>query len=211
VLTNDHAAVIMKKTRLLVSVLLFILLPGCAKGLRVKEYKIATNGHKAATNGDQFYVIGAGDSLSVLVWKEPSLSGSVTVRPDGFITLPLINEIQAVGTTPAQLRNLLEQKYKAFLTNPFVTIRIEKITSSQVYLIGQIKRPGAFPFTGSDTVLQLVTRAGGLTIFADRDAIRVVRRNGTKVTEYIVDYDAILKGDFEQDIMLRPGDRVIVP
>jgi len=201
----------MKKTRLLFSVLLFILLPGCAKGLRVKEYKIATNGHKPATNGSQFYVIGAGDSLSVLVWKEPSLSGSVTVRPDGFVTLPLINEIRAVGTTPAQLRNVLEQKYKEFLTNPFVTIRIETIISSQVYLIGQIKSPGAYPFTGSDTVLQIVTRAGGLTIFADRDAIRVVRRNGKKVTEYIVDYDAILKGDFEQDIMLRPGDRVIVP
>jgi len=68
-----------------------------------------------------------------------------------------------------------------------------------------------YPFTGSDTVLQLVTLAGGLTIFAKRADIRVVRRNGKKVTEYVVDYDAILKGDFEQDIMLRPGDRIIVP
>ncbi len=149
--------------------------------------------------------------MAINVWKEESLSGSVTVRPDGFITLPLINDVKAVGKTPAQLRSVLEQKYKEFLTSPFVTIRIEKIISSQVYVIGQIKKPGVYPFTGSDTVLQLVTLAGGLTIFAKRADIRVVRRNGKKVTEYIVDYDAILKGDFQQDIMLRPGDRIIVP
>jgi len=201
----------MKITKLLVYLLLFTLLLGCTKSLRVKEYKISSNGAGSPAQNGQFYVIGAGDSLAVLLWKEESLSGSVTVRPDGFITLPLINDVKALGMTPAKLRSVLEQKYKEFLTNPFVTIRIEKIISSQVYLIGQVKKPGVYPFTGRDTVLELVTRAGGLTIFAKRADLRVVRRNGKKVTEYIVDYDAILKGDFEQDIMLRPGDRIIVP
>ncbi len=201
----------MKIIKLLVFVLLFTVLAGCSKSLRVKEYKISSNGASSPGQYGQFYVIGAGDSLAVLLWKEDSLSGSVTVRPDGYITLPLVNDVKAVGKTPAQLRSVLEQKYKEFLTNPFVTIRIEKIISSQVYLIGQVKNPGVYPFTGSDTVLQLVTRAGGLTIFAKRADLRVVRRNGKKVKEYIVDYDAILKGDFEQDIMLRPGDRIIVP
>ena len=201
----------MKITKLLVYLVLFTLLAGCSKSLRVKEYKISGNGAGSPAQNGQFYVIGAGDRLAVLLWKEESLSGSVTVRPDGFITLPLINDVKAVGMPPAKLRSVLEQKYKEFLTNPFVTIRIENIISSQVYLIGQIKSPGMYPFTGSDTVLQLVTRAGGLTIFAKRADLRVVRRNGKKVTEYIVDYDAILKGDFEQDIMLRPGDRIIVP
>ncbi len=201
----------MKTTKLLVYVLLVTFVVGCSKSLRVKEYKISSNGAGSAAQNGQFYVIGAGDSLAVLLWKEESLSGSVTVRPDGFITLPLINDVKAVGMPPAKLRSVLEQKYKEFLTNPLVTIRIENIISSQVYLIGQIKKPGVYPFTGSDTVLQLVTRAGGLTIFAKRADLRVVRRNGKKVTEYIVDYDAILEGDFEQDIMLRPGDRIIVP
>ena len=201
----------MKITKLLVYVLLFTLLLGCSKSLRTREYKLSSNGASSPKQNGQFYVIGAGDSMTVNVWKEESLSGSVTVRPDGFITLPLINDVKAVGKTPAQLRSVLEEKYKEFLTNPFVTIRIEKIISSQVYVIGQIKKPGVYPFTGSDTVLQLVTLAGGLTIFAKRADIRVVRRNGKKVTEYIVDYDAILKGDFQQDIMLRPGDRIIVP
>jgi len=201
----------MNKTTSLIWVLMGILAVSCGKALRVKEYKISSNGNNPTKQNGQFYVIGAGDSMTVNVWKEESLSGSVTVRPDGFITLPLINDVKAAGKAPAQLRSVLEEKYKEFLTNPFVTIRIEKIISSQVYVIGQIKKPGVYPFTGSDTVLQLVTLAGGLTIFAKRADIRVVRRNGKKVTEYVVDYDAILKGDFEQDIMLRPGDRIIVP
>jgi len=201
----------MKTTKLLVYVLLVTFVVGCSKSLRVRESNISSNGAGSVAQNEQFYVIGGGDRLAVLLWKEESLSGSVTVRPDGFITLPLINDVKAVGMSPAELRNVLEQKYKEFLTNPLVTIRIENIISSQVYLIGQVKTPGVYPFTGSDTVLQLVTRAGGLTIFAKRADLRVVRRNGKKVTEYIVDYDAILKGDFEQDIMLRPGDRIIVP
>jgi len=192
-------------------VFLCVIVAACSKSLRTREYKLSSNGASSPKQNGQFYVIGAGDSMTVNVWKEESLSGSVTVRPDGFITLPLINDVKAAGKAPAQLRSVLEEKYKEFLTSPFVTIRIETITSSQVYLIGQVKNPGVYPFTGSDTVLQLVTRGGGLTIFAKRADLRVVRRNGKKVTEYVVDYDAILKGDFEQDIMLRPGDRIIVP
>lgn len=183
----------------------------CTKGLRVKEYTLATNGHMPSANGDQFYVIGAGDGLAVHVWKEPSLSGSVKVRPDGYITLPLVNEVRVVGMSTTELRSALESKYREFLKNPTVTIRLEEITSSQVYLLGQVTKPGAYPFIGDDTVVQLITRAGGMTIFAYRDRIRVVRRKGQKVKEYILDYDAILKGDLNQDILLRPGDRIIVP
>jgi len=90
-------------------------------------------------------------------------------------------------------------------------VRVEKIASSEIFIVGEVNSPGAYPVTGNDTVLQFLTRAGGLTVFADRDSIRVVRRAGEKVTEYIVDYDAIIKGDLKQDIVLRPGDRIIVP
>jgi polysaccharide export outer membrane protein len=139
------------------------------------------------------------------------LSGSVRVRPDGYVTLPLINEVQVVGLTTAQLRKLLEEKYKEFTTDPFVTIRVEGISSTEIFLVGEVGRAGAFPLSGNETILQLLARIGGLGIFADRNNIRVIRREGDKITQFIVDYDAILKGDLKQDILLRPGDRIIVP
>lgn len=185
---------------------------GCAtKDLRVQEFRVAAGTPDPAKPPEEFYLIGAGDSLNINVWKEPTLSGTVRVRPDGYVTLPLINEIQVVGLTTGQLRKTLEDKYKEFTTDPFVTIRVEGIASSEVFLVGQVGKPGAFPLSGNETLLQLLTRAGGLGVFADRSNIRVVRRDGNKLTEYTVDYDAIIKGDLKQDVLLRPGDRIIVP
>jgi len=202
----------MKDSLLMVFVLVGGLLLGCAtKDLRVQEFQVATGTPDPTKPPEEFYVIGAGDTLNINVWKEPTLSGSVKVRPDGYITLPLINEVQVAGQTTANLRKTLEDKYKEFTTDPFVTIRVEAIASSEVFLVGQVGKPGAFPLSGNETVLQLLTRAGGLGIFADRSNIRVVRRDGSRVTEYTVDYDAIIKGDLKQDVLLRPGDRVIVP
>jgi polysaccharide export outer membrane protein len=155
--------------------------------------------------------MGPGDVLNIVVWNETALSGPVTVRPDGFITLPLVNEVQVAGMTTAQLRELLNQKFGAFVMSPSVTVRVETIASSELIVVGQVTKPGVYPALGNDSLLHVLTKAGGLTIFADRQNIRVVRRLREKVTEYIVDYDAILKGDLQQDILLRPGDRIIVP
>ncbi|HWP59959.1 MAG TPA: polysaccharide biosynthesis/export family protein [Candidatus Acidoferrales bacterium] len=185
---------------------------GCAtKELRVQQFTVGPDTPNPAKPPEEFYVIGYGDVLSVNVWREPSLSGSAKVRPDGYITLPLVNEVQVVGLTTGELRKVLEEKYKEFTVSPFVTIRVEGIASSEVFLVGQVGRPGAYPLNGNDTLLQLLTRAGGLGVFADRSNVRVVRRDGDKITEYIVDYEAIIKGDLKQDILLRPGDRIIVP
>jgi len=199
--------------RKVVLVTIFGLLgSSCAtKDLRIQEFRVAAGTPDPAKPPEEFYVIGAGDGLSINVWKEPTLSGSVRVRPDGFVTLPLINEVQVVGLTTGQLRKTLEEKYKEYTTDPFVTIRVEGIASSEVFLLGQVGRPGAFPLTGNESILQLLTRAGGLSLFADRSNIRVVRRDGDRVTEYVIDYDAIIKGDLKQDVLLRPGDRIIVP
>ncbi len=184
----------------------------CAtKDLRIQEFRVAAGTPDPAKPPEEFYVIGAGDGLSINIWKEPTLSGTVKVRPDGFVTLPLINEVQVVGLTTGQLRKTLEEKYKEYTTDPFVTIRIEGIASSEVFLLGQVGKPGAFPLVGNESILQLLTRAGGLSVFANRSNIRVVRRDGDRVTEYIVDYDAIINGDLKQDVLLRPGDRIIVP
>jgi len=201
----------MKDSLLIVFVLVGGLLLGCAtKDLRVQEFQVEAGTPDPTKPPEEFYVIGAGDTLNINVWKEPTLSGSVKVRPDGYITLPLINEVQVAGQTTANLRKTLEDKYKEYTTDPFVTIRVEAIASSEVFLVGQVGKPGAFPLSGNETLLQLLTRAGGLGVFADRSNIRVVRRDGSRVTEYTVDYDAIIKGDLKQDVLLRPGDRVIV-
>jgi polysaccharide export outer membrane protein len=202
----------MRAVKLLFCVLISLVLVSCAtKELRVKDYALSPDTPNPAKPPDEFYVIGPGDALGIHLWKEPTLSGSVKVRPDGFITLPLVNEVQVVGLTTNQVRKILEEKYKGFINDPFVTIRVEGVASSEIFLIGQVNKPGAYPASGNDTILQLLTRAGGLTIFADQADIRVVRRDGEKVREYIVDYNAILKGDLKQDILLRPGDRIIVP
>jgi len=202
----------MRSSLLTVFIVIVVLVSGCStKDLRVQEFRVAADTPDPAKPPEEFYQIGAGDALNINVWKEPTLSGSVKVRPDGYVTLPLINEVQVSGQTTGQLRKTLEDKYKEYTTDPFVTIRVEGIASSEVFLVGQVGKPGAFPLSGNETLLQLLTRSGGLGVFADRSNIRVVRRDGSKVTEYVVDYDAIIKGDLKQDVLLRPGDRIIVP
>jgi polysaccharide biosynthesis/export protein len=201
----------MRKNPLVVLIALLLSSACGTKDLRVQEFGVAAGVQDPRKPPEEFYVIGPGDTLAINIWKEPSLSGPVKVRPDGYVTLPLINEVQVVGLTTARLRKLLEEKYKEFTVDPFITIRVEGIASSEVFLVGQVVRPGAYTFAGSDTILQLLTRAGGLSPFADRDNIRIVRRESTKIIEYIVDYDAIIKGDLKQDILLRPGDRIIIP
>ena len=192
--------------------LAILFFTGCGtKDLRIQEFHVAVGTPDPGRPPEEFYVIGAGDVLNINIWKEPSLSGTVKVRPDGFVTLALVNEIQVMGMTTGQLRKVLEDKYKDFTVDPFITVRLEAIASIEVFLVGQVLRPGALPLNGNESLLQVLTRAGGLSVFADRSNIRVLRRDGVKITEYIADYDGIIKGDLKQDILLRPGDRIIVP
>jgi polysaccharide biosynthesis/export protein len=145
-----------KSVELLFTALVSVFLISCAaKELRVKEYSVSPGTPDPAKAPDEFYVIGPADSLSVHLSKERGLSGAVKVRPDGFVTLPLVNEVQVVGLTTAQLRKTLEEKYKEFIADPFVTIRVEGIASSEIFLIGQVNKPGAYAAFGNDTILQL--------------------------------------------------------
>ena len=203
----------MKKKHWIVGLGMCLLASACTEGeLRIREYTVGPEPPAAAKGQeDEFYVIGPGDVIGVVVWKEPLLTGPAKVRPDGVVTLPLINEVQVSGLTTTQLRDSLEKKYQEFIANPFVTVRVEAVNSSEIFLIGRVAKPAPYPATGNDTVMQLITRAGGLTMFANPRNIRIVRRENNKVTEYTVDYDAILNHDVKQDIPLKPGDRIIVP
>lgn len=200
--------------KLLVTFLLVLTtLTGCpTKELRQLDTQVAPEINNPQTPPSESYVVGAGDVLQVVVWKEPALSGTVTVRPDGYITLPLVNEVQVVGLKTNDLRETLEKRFREYVTDAYVTVRVEKIASSEIFLIGEVTKPGAFALAGNDTLLQLLTRAGGFTPFADRHNIRILRRQADKVTEFVVDYDAIIKkNDLKQDILLRAGDRIVVP
>src|SRR5713226_5627153 len=142
--------------------LLSILSTACGpKQLRLEEHQIPKDTPDPAKPPDEFYTIGAGDVLDIVVWKEPMLSGPVTVRPDGFITLPLINEVQVVRLTTAQLRETIEKKYSEFVTSPSVTVRVTTIASNEILLVGEVTSPGIYPLAGNNTLLRLLTRAGG--------------------------------------------------
>ncbi len=165
-----------------------------------------------AATTDPAYVIGPEDMLDVNVWKEPDVTRVVPVRPDGKITLPLINDVQAAGSTPQQLASTVTEKLRKFLTEPQVTVIVTAINSQRVFVIGEVLRAGAFPLVPGTTVLQALANAGGFTTFANVKKIHVMRMVDGKSTELPFNYREVIKGDNpEQNIKLQPGDTVVVP
>jgi polysaccharide export outer membrane protein len=161
---------------------------------------------------DPDYIIGPEDVLDVNVWKEPDMTRIVPVRPDGKISLPLINDVQAAGLTPTQLANSVKEKLRKFLTDPQVTIIVTAINSQRVFVVGEVLRAGAFPLIPGMTVLQALASAGGFTTFADVKKIHVMRLVNGKHQELPFNYREVLKGDNQdQNIKLEPGDTVVVP
>lgn len=161
---------------------------------------------------DPSYVIGPEDVLDINVWKEPDMTRVVPVRPDGKISLPLINDVQAAGSTPQQLADAVKEKLHKFLTDPQVTVIVTAINSQRVFVVGEVLRAGAFPLIPGMTVLQALASAGGFTTFADVKKIHVMRLVNGKHTELPFNYREVLKGDNpDQNIKLQPGDTVVVP
>lgn len=154
------------------------------------------------------YVIGPDDQLRVVFWKDPDLTTDVTVRSDGLISLPLLNDVKAAGLTPDQLREEVVKVSQKFITNPSVVVIVREIRSRRVFITGEINQPGAFPINGPMTVLQLLSLAGGTKEFADKTAIVILR--GDKVLRF--NYDEVKRGkNLQQNIALQVGDSVIVP
>jgi polysaccharide export outer membrane protein len=166
---------------------------------------------KAATN-DANYVIGAQDVLDVSIWKEQDISRVVPVRPDGKISLPLLNDVQAAGLTPAQLAAQITESLKKYVTNPQVTVIVTTINSQRVYILGEVTRPGAFPLLPNMTVLQALSSAGGFTQFAREKSIYVLRTEDGKPVKHPFNYKNVVNGkNTDQDIVLKAGDTIVVP
>jgi polysaccharide export outer membrane protein len=157
------------------------------------------------------YIIGADDSLKIDVWKEPQLSTTMTVRPDGKISLPLIDDIMAAGFTPMQLKDDITTRLAKFVTDPVVGVSVLGVNSKHVYMVGNISHVGSIPITPGMTVLQAIASAGGLTPYAKAKGIYIWRGDPNKQQRIPFDYNkAVKKGDM-QGVTLLPGDTIVVP
>jgi polysaccharide biosynthesis/export protein len=158
------------------------------------------------------YVIGAEDVLGIVFWREKDLSTDAAVRPDGKITVPLLNDVAASGLTPEQLRDRIQTAASKFVEDPSVTVVVKAINSRKVYVTGQIAKPGVYPLTAPTTVMQLIAMAGGLHEFADADKILIMRTEDGKQVAKRFNYEQVRNGrNLNQNIELLPGDTVIVP
>lgn len=159
------------------------------------------------------YVIGAEDVLGVVFWREADISGDVVVRPDGVISLPLLGEMKAAGMKPEALREQIRVASGKFLTEPNVTIVVKQINSRKVFITGNVMMPDSYPLTGPRTVLQLISLAGGLTEYANSENISIIRQEaGGQTRSLKFNYKDVSKGKkLEQNVVLQPGDTVVVP
>jgi len=166
---------------------------------------------EVAADSDQ-YIIGAEDVLYIHVWKEEALSKTISVRIDGKISLPLVDEIQAAGLTPLQLREVLIQRFNEFVDAPNVSVMVMEANSFKVFITGQIKNPGVFRLRNETTILQLISMAGGFTEWANPKEIVVIRKGKGSERRMSVNYNKIISGkDLNSNIILKSGDTIIIP
>lgn len=157
------------------------------------------------------YLIGPADVIHISVWKNADLSQTVTVGPDGFVSLPLLGDVRVAGMTANQLSEMLGERLASYVVKAQVTVSVVEIRSRQVYVMGQVGKPGGYPLIAPLTVLQVIAQAGGLSVFAHRKGILVLRESDGATQRLKFDYVAALNGDVKQNIILKPGDTVVVP
>jgi len=161
---------------------------------------------------DPAYKIGPQDLLKIDVWREDQLTRTVPVRPDGKITLPLLNDVQAAGLTPMELAAVIGEELKKYINNPQVTVSLMEINSRRVYVTGEVTKAGAYALLPHMTVLQALSGSGGFTQFARVKNIYVLRTENGKQIKLPFNYKEAISGkNPEQNIELRPGDVIVVP
>jgi polysaccharide export outer membrane protein len=169
-----------------------------------------SSGPVQSATTDAGYKIGPQDVLRIDVWKETEISRSVPVRPDGKISLPLLNDVQASGLTAMELASVITEGLKKFINSPQVTVTVTEINSRRIYVTGEVTKPGAYALLPNMTALQALTSAGGFTQFSNTKKIYVLRNEGGKQVKHPFNYKAVLDGK-QEDIPLQPGDTIVVP
>lgn len=193
------------------------ILLGCAlavsPGWAQEANKGASDGPAPVPVEDSTYIIGPEDVLQINVWKEPEMSApAVPVRPDGKISLPLLHDIPAAGFTPVQLAESLTEKMKKFIAEPHVTVVVTQVNSRRVFLLGEVNRVGPVNMLPNMTVLQALAAGGGFSQFANLRNIYVLRIENGKQVRYPFNYRDVIRGQkVEQNILLQPGDTIVVP
>jgi polysaccharide export outer membrane protein len=158
------------------------------------------------------YTIGPDDILSVVFWRDKEMSADVVVRPDGRITLPLVNDVVAVGLTPEQLRDRIREQAAKYVEEPTVTVVVKQINSRKVFISGMVGRQGAYPLSAPTTVLQMLSMAGGVSEYADEKKIIIMRTENGRQQALKFNLSDIKKGkNLQQNIELKPGDTIVVP
>ncbi len=192
--------------RLIIASLAALLVAACASNLPPAPTKAATPDYK--------YLIGAGDSLNITVWRNPELSATVPVRPDGKITAPLIEDLVAIGKNPTELAREIEERLKKYIQDPVVTIVVQGFvgpTSEQVRVVGQAAKPAALNYKQDMTVLDAMIAVGGLTEFASGNKAVLIRAAEGNKAYNVRLHDLLKRGDVSANVELRPGDVIIIP
>ena len=157
------------------------------------------------------YRIGVEDVLFISVWREPDLTREVPVRPDGKISLPLIQDVHAAGKTPAELSQEIDSKLRAFLSSPAVTVVVREVNSLKVYLLGEVTQPGPVTIRSETRLLQAISMVGGVTAFGGRNGVVIYRKTDSGEKTFKVSYKDIVAGKRPQDnVILEPGDTIVV-
>jgi len=185
------------------------VLMSCA--MAFSQASAANPNSQPQNQADPTYVIGPADVLHISVWKEQELTNTLPVRADGMISMPLLNDVQAAGLTPMQLAASITEKLKKYVTDPRVTVVVTQINSKRIYITGEVTHTGVMNLTPQMTVLQALSSVG-FTQFANVGKIYVLRNENGQQKKYPVNYKRLLKGESqEQNILLKPGDTIVVP
>jgi polysaccharide export outer membrane protein len=202
-----------RKSRMLAVMALGALLAACSASIpSVSTLAKEQQSTQPAVSSEDSYVLGPGDLLAVDVWKEPELSKQTSVRLDGKISLPLVNEVDAGGLTCSQLRTQLTEKYQSFVTAAVVSVTVVEARSKKIYVSGKVAKPNEYPLQKNMTVAQAISLAGGLTEWADSSDLKLIRKIKGVQKTFRVDFAAIVSGkDLSQNVLLEPDDTIFVP
>jgi polysaccharide export outer membrane protein len=166
----------------------------------------------APDDGQATFRLGFEDQIEISVWQDDTLTRTVIIRPDGRISFPLIGDIQAAGYTVSEFQQEVENKIREYIPKAAVTVSVTTITSPKVFVVGEIATPGAYIMGRPLRVMQVLALAGGLLEFADRDGILIIRDKNGQQESMAFDYGKVVKGvDIDQNILLKPGDTIVVP